>query len=95
MRVKHHPSPRLFLPCAHFRLFFLCIEYRYLDIEEKLTGVSSARLVSFSPVTSSQPGTFGAEEANWVLYTLPEGVWTQRAFLGFTFRLDQMSVGKR
>jgi hypothetical protein len=42
-----------------------------------LTGVSSGLLLSGSPVTSSIPGTLGAEYV--VLYTRPDGRWTQRA----------------
>jgi hypothetical protein len=38
---------------------------------KKRTGVSSGLLLSGSPVTSSMPGTLGAEYV--VLYTLPEG----------------------
>jgi len=39
--------------------------------------VSSGRLLSGSPVTSSLPSTLGAEYV--VLYTLPLGRWTHRA----------------
>lgn len=43
------------------------------------TGRSSGRRVSGSPVSSSNPGTLGAELLNWVLYTLPDGRCTHRA----------------